>query len=136
MSVLVASNALLLDRASSLRSLLNSGVFLRLFTGPPVISPADVLADFSEATFAGYAGEDLAGDFGAPSKIQDGAYRINSVAKTFTCSGAPFETVLGCYLDNGTDVLFSSLFDSPILVANGTSFQVSISPQDWALVIV
>lgn len=136
MSALVASNALLLDRATSLRTLLSTGITLRLFTAPSALSPATLLAAFTEANFGGYSGQSLAGDFGVPVKIQDGEYQINSSAKTFTCSGSPSNTVLGLYLDNGTDVLYSSLFDSPISVSSGVTFTVSISPQDWSLSII
>jgi len=136
MSDLIASNALLLDRATSLRTRLNTGVTARLFTGPTAISPANVLADFSEANYGGYVGQSLAGLFGTPAKIQDGEYQINAVPLTFGCTGTPDNTVRGLYLDDGTDVLFSALFDSPISFTNGVSITLVISPQDWALAIL
>lgn len=136
MSALVASNALLLNRATSLRTLLNSGHFLKLFRNNFLPTPADSLGSFVEADFGGYASVDLTGQFGAPLKVVDGEYQIATPAYTFSCTGAPNNSVYGAYVTDGFDVKYSFVFAAPIIVSNGTIFTVQISPQEWALSIL
>jgi len=132
MAQIVASNAFLNDRAGALRTLLNSSHTLRIFKNNFTPTPANVLADFTEATYTGYAGVSLAGDFAAQTKIQDGEYQTQSTSHTFGPNSGTAQTVYGWYIDDGTNVKLSFKFDNPITVDATTTFSVQVNAQDWA----
>ena len=136
MGVAVASNALLDARAGTLRTLLNSSHNLRLYSNNLTPTPANVLADFTEATFPGYSAVSLASQFGAQTKVQDGEYQIQSGTYTFTFTSGSSQTVYGWYIDDGTNVKFSQIFAQSILMTTGVQFTLQVSPQEWAFSIV
>ena len=133
---LVASNVLLLDRADALRTLLNSGHTLRLFSNDYTPLSQDSLGSFAEATFTGYAAVGLSAAFAAPVKVQDGEYQISTTFYVFTCTGGSTTMCYGAYITAGSDWKFAIRFDTPITVNNGTSFAIQINPQDWAKSII
>lgn len=128
----VASNYFLQARATTLQTLLNSSQTLRLFSNNLNPTPANVLTDFTEATYAGYAGVSLNGQFGAPTKVQDGEYQIASGTYTFNGPATGSQTIYGWYISDGTGVNFSGVFPAPITMTSGVSFTLQISPQTWA----
>jgi hypothetical protein len=133
---IVASNALLADRIASLRTLLNSGKMLRLFQNMFTPAPDDILSDFTQATFTGYAAQSLSSAFAAGVKIIDGEYQSTAGPFTFTCSGGSAQTVYGWYIDDGSNVFLSNAFSAPITMVSGASFSITINAQDWSLCIV
>jgi hypothetical protein len=132
MNQIVTSNALLSDRADSLRTLLNSGHFLRLFSNNFTPVPQSSLGSFTEAAFTGYAAASLSADFAVPTKVQDGEYQIASTFHTFNCTSGSSSMAYGAYITAGSDWKFAILFDTPITVTSGFSFAVQMNPQDWA----
>lgn len=76
---------------------------LRLFQNN--ITPDDdtVLADFTEATFGGYAAVAITrAAMGAPAISSHVAYSTKSVAPVFTCTSGSAQTVYGWYLESNT----------------------------------
>jgi hypothetical protein len=72
-----------------------------LFTNTPVITPASVIGDFTEATFPGYARQDLT--WGTPYLQPDGRVAsVNSAVANFT-GGAIVdpEVITGFFLTDG-----------------------------------
>jgi hypothetical protein len=136
MAALVASDALIEARVTTLQTLLNSGHTLRLFANDFTPDPASVLGDFTESSFTGYAPESLSGLFGSPVKITDGEWQIQTDPIPFSCSGGSPQVVYGAYVDDGADVIFSARFDAPITMTSGASFTLQLSPQGWAKVLL
>lgn len=97
-------------------------VKVRLFTGGPTITNASVWADFTEATFSGYAAISAAGiAFPTPTIAGDGAATTVSPLITFTAGGgiAGLETITGIMLTvepptGGTFGLWAELFGTPV----------------------
>ena len=76
---------------------------LALYTNDLDPESSNVLADFTEATFGGYARADLV--FGAVV-IDDNGIPVAPASGTFTCDGtAPSEICFGCYLLDSTGAL-------------------------------
>lgn len=136
MENIVASNALLHWAAQNVLSLLNSGHVLRLFANDLDPTPANVLADFAEASFAGYVPIVLSGLFTGPSKVQDGTYQVSLADQSFGGITGANQYVHGWFIDDGTNVKISARFLAPILVTAGVRFTVALDPQDWALSIL
>lgn len=133
MAALICSNTFVLSRANSLRSLLNLGHVLRLFKNPVVLSPATVIADLTEATFTGYAAINLIGDFGSPYFVKNGEYEFASSLQQFDWAGGASQVIYGWYIDNGSTLVMSGSFDSPITIGPSVPIQVQIFPQSWDL---
>jgi hypothetical protein len=124
------------DRAGALRSLLNAGHTLRLFVAPTTLTPANVLSDFVEASFGGYAGQSLAGLFAAQTKVIDGEYQTQAAQVTFAfASGSP-QVVYGWYISDGVGVRYSYLLANPVTFSPGVSLTITCQIQDWAFVTV
>jgi len=92
------------------------GAMLRLATVAPPGGPTEVLADFTEATFAGYAAEAItwSGPFFGPS----GPPQVNSQLAVFEATAAASETIVAWYITNaaGTVLLASGNLDTPIVI--------------------
>jgi hypothetical protein len=128
MSTPVASNYILNLRAGTLRTLLNSGCTLRIFSNNITPTPANVIGDFTQATYGGYAGQVLTNDFAAQVKVKDGEYSITSTVHTFAYTSGATQTVYGWYIDDGTGVMFSAAFPAAIAMGTGVSFTLQIVP--------
>ena len=126
------SNALLLARATTLRSFLNTGLNLRLFTNSLTPTPATPLSAFTEATFTGYTPLSLSGQFGPPILVTDGLWQIDSGVLTWSCTGGSGETINGWYLDDGTQMLACQLLDTPVVIGSGGVYTLEIRPQEIA----
>lgn len=113
-------------------TLSDTGVYLRLFTNNVTPDPSFTLASFTEATFAGYAAKDLDGLWGPVNKVIDGEYRSQLPVQTFTGGVGANQTVYGWYIEGGGDLYLSCRFTAPIVVNNGTSFQVYIDYEVWS----
>jgi hypothetical protein len=127
-STLIPSNALLLAEANFVRSVLNSGHSLRLFSNDFLPDAASALGDFEEAFYGGYARRSLVGSFGAPTKVQDGQYQIQSEPIPFECTSSPTATVYGCFVTDGLVVKYSCRFAVPIVFSVGTSRDLQVTP--------
>lgn len=133
MGIAIASNALLLARATTLQALLNASHTLRLFQPPLNPTPGNVRADFMavEATYNGYVPVSLVGQFpGAPVQVQVGMYQFASGTYTFVFNAGPAQTVAGWFIDDGANVKFSQLFPAPILMTVGVGFTLLVAPQE------
>ena len=84
---IVASNDVILDVITYWYDALNAGSELRLFQNALAPTPANVLADFTEATFTGYASIDLTGLLGAQALVVAGEYQSAIPTQNFSCTG-------------------------------------------------
>jgi hypothetical protein len=118
----------MLDR---IRAALNAPVitFLRLYQNNYTPVQGSVLADFTEATFSGYA-QLAVTDFGAAATVSNKAKIICAAAKVFSHSGgATSNTIYGyhvVYLGAPT-ILYAERFASPIVMAVSGDV-ISITP--------
>ena len=135
MSVLVASNALMLQRAQTLQTLLNSGHWFALFSNDIDPTPATMLPEFLEANFSGYSPFDLTDQFAAPIREVDGEYVLTGNTGFFGCESGT-QTIYGGYIHDGVDVKLSQRFDNPLDLTAGSSFTVPLVVQDLALSIL
>lgn len=129
---LVASNDFLKLIASYAVGKLNGNCWLKLYTNNLPPTPANVLANFQEATFGGYFAQAVAGSFPGPNRAQDGEYASQSPEFSFSCGSAPTNVIYGWYITDGSIVLLSSPFLLPIVVNIGTKFTVSIEATTWS----
>lgn len=114
--------------------------YVKLFHNNFTPTPASVLGDFTEATYTGYAAIQVNSKFGSPYKVIDGEYQTDSSAFSYSCTGGSSQTVYGWYLtwfDGSTTwVLKSGVFSTPFVMTTGASFNIQISPQEWALILL
>jgi hypothetical protein len=93
---------------------------VKLFTaGPSPITPESVPADFTEATFAGYA-EVALGTLLGPVNFSNGGGIGLHVEANFLGGAvvAPGEVILGYYVTDDADALYlAERFDTPIPIA-------------------
>lgn len=124
------SNPLLLARAGTLRTVLNSGHTLRLFVNNFLPDPASPLAYFIEATFSGYAPIPLTSLFPAATQVRNGQYELDSGILVFSCTGGSSQTIFGWYIDDGTDMVACQLLDVPVVICAQGVYSVEIRPQE------
>jgi hypothetical protein len=142
MGDIIDSNKQLQDVIDYIRgTFLNTSLtYVHLFKNNFTPDPGSVLADFTEATFTGYAAVQSIAKFGTPYKVIDGEYQTDSSAFNFACSGGSSQTVYGWYLtwnDGSTTwVRKSGVFTTPFVMITGASFNIQISPQEWALILI
>lgn len=129
----VTADQLIQARADDLRTLLNSGHHLRLFSNNLALTPDTALADFTEATYGGYAPVDLAGQFSAISKVQPGEWQFSAGPYSFARTGAPTGNVWGWYVADATHWRLAQKFASFIEMTLSSSFELVIKPQGWSL---
>ncbi len=132
----VVSNYHLNLQTAALRAVLNIGHTLRLFKNNFTPTPANVLSDFTQADFVGYAGQSLNGVFAAQTKITDGEYQTQAASQTFAFSSGSAQTVYGWYIDDGVGVRYSYHFDNPVNMTAGVSLVITVQAQDWSYSIV
>lgn len=131
MAISFACNPLLLNRATSLRSLLNSGHQLCLFKNIALLSPATALGDLIEATFTGYARVNLAGKFNAPAFVKDGEYQLTMTAVNFTCTGGLAQDVYGWFIFGSLGLVLCGSITPNWTFTNGVTRTLQIFPQTW-----
>jgi hypothetical protein len=110
-----------------------------LFQNNFVPTPANVLADFTEATFAGYARLSTASAFGVSAKVIDGEYQSNSSLFTFTASGSTPQTVYGTFIADPTftNVLYSEAFPTGyVMVNSGLPLVLQYQLREYSAVIL
>ena len=124
MGTIVDSNKALQLMIDYLRgTLLNTAnTYLRLFKNNFTPDPSNILSDFTEADFTGYAAVQVNSKFGSPYKVIDGEYQTDSSAFSYACSGGSSQTLYGWYLtwfDGSTTwVLKSGKFGTPFALAS------------------
>ncbi len=98
---------------------------VHLYTaGPSPITPRTAISAFTEAAFTGYPAGGIAvtfavGPVNLPSTLGIGLLQ-NAV---FTCSaGGTPETILGYWIDDGTNLILAEAFATPIPVVNSGDF--------------
>jgi hypothetical protein len=130
---IVASNALLLDRANDLRSLLDTSHAIWLFKNDFRPTPKHILTDFVESSFPGYTRQALAGEWNPVFKVIDGEYQFSSHDFSWFPTGPTNELCYGWYVTDGIDVKLSSRLPFPMLMTVGASLTIRIDVQNWAL---
>ncbi len=106
-----------------------AGLHLRLYQNNLTPDQDTVLADFTEATFSGYAEDSPS--FGAAATVSHKGKIVDTAARDFThSSGGTSNTVYGYYLVNAPDtkVLWAERFSSPQVVAvNGDKITITLA---------
>lgn len=133
MEYIVASNLFLKERILSLRQVLQSRNFLRLYTNNVTPSPASVTSYFAEASFPNYAARSLDTLFGNPFKVQDGEYVIETDFLTFTCTAPSAEIVYGWFITNDGRTRLAARFADPVTLGTGIEVTFKIALQIWSL---
>jgi outer membrane lipoprotein SlyB len=108
--------------------ILNSGLVMRLFTNNITPTNANVIGDFTEATFAGYSSQTL-GAWSAPS-VTAHVGKVSGAALTFTIT-AGSQTVYGYYVtDAGNTKLYFAERDpnAPVALAATGPQTYTITP--------
>ena len=118
-AVLLANLAIKVAAAGPL-----NGAKVHLFTAGPVLGPRNITADFTEATYTGYAAATVT--WGTPYYGTNGNAKVEGGIISFelTADLTGPVTLLGYYVTNtaGTGLLFMELFVSPIILQfNGDS---------------
>ncbi len=92
------------------------GVKLHLATAGPAGGPYDVVADFTEAAFTGYAA--VAVTWGGPYLGPDGNPEVNSQLCRFISSGTITESITHWFLTDsaGTVLLAGDALDTPVAI--------------------
>lgn len=109
-------------------TLFGAGFKVKLFTaGPSPITQYSSIADFTEATFGGYAALTPAlGDFAYNVNFPNANGMMNIYSGFFIAAGItpPGETVLGYYVEDfaGTGLVMAELFNEPVDFANDGDF--------------
>ena len=101
---------------------------IRLFSNNYTPVAGSTLADFTEASFTGYAAVTLdPADFATATITSDVAYSTNSVTPTFTCTGGGGQTVYGWYAEGSTSgkVLAAQKFDAARVIVAGSGEAIS-----------
>jgi hypothetical protein len=96
------------------------GAKLHLYTNNLLPTPANILTDFTEADFTGYAAS-AAITWSTPGYLPDGTAVVTGDAKTFQVGSTPtvLNTCYGWYITNGagTALITSRAFDSPVVLS-------------------
>jgi hypothetical protein len=101
----------------------NQNLSLRLFKNNITPASTDVLADYTESTFTGYAAVTLTSGSWTVTAATSGApaTATQTSATTFTCTGTTSELTYGYYLlqTAGTGLMWAERFsDGPYTIAN------------------
>lgn len=127
MYVIYPSNYLAATEANALLDLFfTRNPTLRLFTNNFQPTPGTNVAQFSEASFAGYARKNLASVFNAPVKVQDGAYSITSDPFSFLPAASSPTMVQGWYIQDINNWLFAAQFLTPEAVIDSVPIAFTI----------
>lgn len=129
---IVASNALLKQRAESLRAILNADHAVWLFQNNFRPGPQHIFTDFIESTFPGYARKTLVGEWKDVLKIKDGEYGFTSFDLTFTPTAASAEDCFGWYITDGVAVKLSARLPFPYRMTLGNPLTIRIDVNVWA----
>lgn len=113
---------------TAVRTRFNAASTLRLLQNDYTPVPDSALANFTEATFPGYAEVDLAGEWGALTEDANGKWSITANPQTFTRSGVGADNVIyGFYVLDATEVMFAERFATPVIVnATALPFRLTI----------
>lgn len=130
--MIVDSNYDLSARTTVMKTTFGTGCHLRIFVNNLTPTPANVIGDFTEASWGGYAAISLSGQWTGPTKIVDGEYEIVTGTYTFTKTSGTDATAYGYYVEDGTGCLFSERFAAPITVVTGTSFTLQVKFDEYA----
>lgn len=99
------------------------GLSIDLYTNDYTPVDGSSSANFTLATFTGYAQELLARtDFGAPSIVADVAEIVSAVVPTFTCTGGASQTCYGWVAHSTTSgkVMAAQRFDAARVMSAGS----------------
>lgn len=129
----VTSDTLLQARAEELRTLLNSGHLLRLFSNDLTPAPDTPRSAYVEATFGGYEAKPLAGQWSSVVMAQPGLWEFQAGPFEWARDGGSGGTVYGWYIDGGDDVPFAQRFANPVSMEPKTILRLLVTPQDWSV---
>lgn len=93
---------------------------IQLYTdGPSPITQTMVAADFTEATFPGYAAVAAILPVAPPVNIPSGLGIGRLISGLFVCTGTASENIQGYYVvDTGNNVILAEAFPAPVPIAN------------------
>lgn len=133
----VATNGWLATRCEAARVVLNIGHTLRLFENDLTPTPATVLADVTEATYAGYVAASLVGQWGAAAFVVDGLYQSLTGPHTFAAPTAGSQLIYGWFINVGTTLQHIQRFNAPVTMSvGGPVLQLTLAFQDFARFIL
>lgn len=101
---------------------------VKLFSNNHVPTPGDVIGDYTEATFTGYAAVTVArSGYGAPSLDGDEAVITATSPPTYSCTGGGGQTCYGWYAVGATSgvLIAAQRFDSARAIIAGSSESLS-----------
>jgi len=105
-----------------------NGAKLHLATAGPPGGPTEVLGDFTEATFTGYAAATLT--WSGPYYGADGAPQAVSQLASFIATAAASETITDWYITDGagTALLASGHLENPVVIdRDGAGMSLSVA---------
>jgi hypothetical protein len=119
---------------SALKTLITTapGSTVHLFQNNVVPTPANVVADFTEATFDGYAAKSVTVMFG-PARYADGSFQVFAFEQWQMTGSTTPNTVYGAYiLDPAGNLLLAARFTAPVPMVDAfsnisTQFHVGIA---------
>ncbi len=128
---LIASNALLKDRATLLRTYFDAGHSLRLFNNDLHPKPEFSTATYVEAGFTGYARVSMVGKWNLVAKGQDGMYHFKSKDCSFTSTDTQGEFVYGWFLVGPLGVVLACRLPFPVLMQTPQVLAVNCDVMVW-----
>lgn len=134
MANVINSNFEVQSEINQIRTRLNSGLTMRLFTNNSLtVTAATTRATFTEATYAGYAAQSVGSAFAASFNVTTGKYETDSSQITFPAATSGSQTVYGWYIEDGTDWYIAANFDSPITMSSTSpALGIIVAYQQWA----
>jgi len=127
---IVVSNQYLRTQLNDTRLLLNANCSLRLFYNNFFPAPGNLLNDFAEPTYAGYARQPLTGAFPVPLKVYDGLYESRTAQFTFISTTPAIQLIHGWFIADAFNVWLSFRFDTVRPIRSGLPIRFIIALQD------
>jgi len=135
MAVIITSDYELDQEIQEIRARFNVLSTLRLFQNDYTPDPNMAPANFTEATYSGYAPFVLTGEWAAPVEDADGEWSTSPAAHDFTHSGGGVaNTLFGIYVDaGGGNIFFAARFDASFVFdLTSLPFRIALKYTDKA----
>jgi hypothetical protein len=109
------------------------GGAIHLYVNNLVPSPVNVLGDFAEASFPGYAPIALLGKITVPRKLRDGVYSMAASPLAFLPSADDAFPVYGWYVTLAGSLAFAMAYGFPVPIINGQQIMANFNLDEWDL---
>lgn len=133
---IVASNDLLLDRATVTRVTFDTSHSLRLFKNNVNPQPQTTIAELTEAAFPGYAPLSMSGVWGPVFKAANGDYQFNASEQTFEATAANSEMIYGWFLEAFGRIQLLCLLPFPKSMPIGSPLKITVRCHVYAVAVV